>query len=127
MTKTVTVLLNSVRDIVFDVVDNSGKTHYVKILGSGSKIRDDHGVVVPSSHLPGAGSYGVTHNVDAELWAEVERTYGSMSLFKKGFIKATTPRTEAEDKAELATKANGEEPAQPQEAKKSGGRKKVAK
>ena len=127
MAKTVTVLLNSVRDIVFDVVDNSGKTHYVKILGSGSKIRDDHGVVIPSSHLPGAGSYGVTHNVDADLWAQVEKTYGSMSLFKKGFIKATTPRTEADDKAELATKANGEEPAQPQEVKKSGGRKKVAK
>lgn len=126
MAKMVTVLLNSVRDIVFDVVDNSGKTHYVKILGSSSKIRDDHGVVVPSSHLPGAGSYGVTHNVDAELWAEVERTYGSMGLFKKGFIKATTPKTEADDKAELATKANGEEPAQPQEAKKSGGRKEAA-
>lgn len=127
MAETVTVLLNSVRDIVFDVVDNSGKTHYVKILGSGSKIRDNRGVVVPSSHLPGAGSYGVTHNVNAELWAEVERTYGSMSLFKKGFIKATTPKTEADDKAKLATKANGEEPAQPQEAKKSGGRKKATK
>ena len=127
MTKTVTVLLNSVRDIVFDVVDNSGKTHCVKILGSGSRIRDDHGVVIPSSHLPGAGSYGVTHNVDADLWAQVEKTYGSMSLFKRGFIKATTPRTEADDKAELATKANGEEPAQPQEVKKSGGHQKAAK
>ena len=127
MAKTVTVLLNSVRDIVFDVVDNSGKTHYVKILGSGSKIRDDHGVVVPSSHLPGAGSYGVTHNVDADLWKQVEKTYGSMSLFKKGYIKATTPKNVKDAKAELSTKANGEEPAKPQEAEKSGDHKKATK
>jgi hypothetical protein len=125
MASTVTVLLNSVRDIAFDVTDNSGKIHIVKINGSGSKIRDEQGVVIPSSHLPGAGSYGVTHNVDADLWAEVEKTYGSMNLFKKGYIKATTPKTEQGAKEELAHKANGEEPAAPQE-KKRGGRKKAA-
>lgn len=123
MANTVTVLLNSVRDIVFDVTDNSGKIHKVKINGSGSLIRQN-GVVIPSSHLPGAGSYGVTHNVDADLWAEVEKVYGSMSLFKKGFIKATTLKTEKDARAELSSKANGEEPAAPQEKKK--GRKKAA-
>lgn len=123
MANTVTVLLNSVRDIVFDVTDNSGKIHKVKINGSGSLIREK-GVVIPSSHLPGAGSYGVTHNVDADLWAQVEKTYESMSIFKKGYIKATTPKTEKDDKAELSSKANGEEPAAPQEKKK--GRKKAA-
>lgn len=117
MANTVTVLLNSVRDIVFDVTDSSGKIHKVKINGSGSLIRQN-GVVIPSSHLPGAGSYGVTHNVDAELWAEVKKVYGSMSLFKKGFIKATTPKNEKDAKAELSSKANGEEPAAPQEKKK---------
>lgn len=116
--KKVTVLLNSVRDIVFDVTDNSGKIHKVKINGSGSLIRQKNGAVIPSSHLPGAGSYGVTHNVDADLWAQVKKTYGSMSLFKKGFIKATTPMTEKDAKAELSSKANGEEPAAPQEKEK---------
>ena len=123
MASTVTVLLNSVRDITFDVTDNSGKIHVVKINGSGSLIREK-GVVIPSSHLPGAGSYGVTHNVDADLWAQVEKTYGSMSIFKKGYIKATTPKNEKDAKAELSSKANGEEPAAPQEKKK--GRKKAA-
>ena len=123
MANTVTVLLNSVRDIAFDVTDNSGKIHIVKINGSGSLIRQN-GAVIPSSHLPGAGSYGVTHNVDADLWALVKKTYGTMSIFKKGYIKATTPKNEKDAKAELSGKANGEEPAAPQEKKK--GRKKAA-
>jgi hypothetical protein len=126
MANTVTVLLNSVRDIVFDVADTSGKIHYIKILGSGSKIRNEHGVVIPSSHLPGAGSYGVTHNVDADLWAEVEKTYGSMSIFKKGYIKATTPKTEKAAREELATKENGEEPEATQESGKKRGRRKAS-
>lgn len=126
MAKTVTVLLNSVRDIVFDVTDNSGKIHYIKVLGSGSNIRNEHGVVIPSSHLPGAGSYGVTHNVDADLWAEVEKTYGSMSIFKKGYIKATTPKTEKAAREELATKENGEEPEATQESGKKRGRRKAS-
>jgi hypothetical protein len=58
------------------------------------------------------------------LWAQVEKTYGSMSIFKKGYIKATTPKNEKDAKAELSSKANGEEPAAPQEKKK--GRKKAA-
>ena len=128
MANTVTVLLNSVRDIVFDVTDNSGKTHYVKINGSGSLIRKPDGSILPSAPLPEVGAYGMTI-VDAELWAAVEEKYSSMSLFKKGFIKATTPKTEEDAKAELSEKANGEEPVEPQEEapkKKRGGRKKAA-
>ena len=126
---TVTVLLNSVRDITFDVVDNSGKTHYVKIKGSGSLIRNADGTVRPSTPLPGVGAYGITTGVDADLWAAVEKTYGSMSLFTKGFIKATTPKNEEADKEEISAKENGEEPEEPQETnpkKKRGGRKKAA-
>ncbi len=129
MANTVTVLLNSVRDITFDVVDNSGKTHYVKIKGSGSLIRNADGTVRPSTPLPGVGAYGITTGVDADLWAAVEKTYGSMSLFTKGFIKATTPKTEEAAKEEISAKENGEEPEEPQEAnpkKKRGGRKKAA-
>ena len=125
MANTVTVLLNSVRDITFDVVDNSGKIHYVKINGSGSLIRNTDGTVRPSAPLPGVGAYGMTV-VDADLWAAVEKTYGSMSLFTKGFIKATTPKNEKEAKAEISEKENGEEPEEPQESKKKrGGRKKA--
>ena len=125
---TVTVLLNNVRDIVFDVTDNSGKTHYVKINGSGSLIRKPDGSILPSAPLPEVGAYGMTI-VDADLWTAVEKKYSSMSLFKKGFIKATTPKTEEDAKAELSEKANGEEPVEPQEEapkKKRGGRKKAA-
>jgi hypothetical protein len=128
MANTVTVLLNSVRDITFDVVDNSGKTHFVKINGSGSLIRNTDGTVRASAPLPGVGAYGMTV-VDADLWAAVEKTYGSMSLFTKGFIKATTPKTEEAAKEEISAKENGEEPEDPQEAnpkKKRGGRKKAA-
>ncbi len=127
MANTVTVLLNSVRDITFDVVDNSGKTHYVKIKGSGSLIRNADGTVRPSTPLPGVGAYGITTGVDADLWAAVEKTYGSMSLFTKGFIKATTPKNEEAAKEEISVKENGEEPEEPQESKKKrGGRKKAA-
>lgn len=127
MANTVTVLLNSVRDITFDVVDNSGKTHYVKIKGSGSLIRNADGMVRPSTPLPGVGAYGITTGVDADLWAAVEKTYGSMSLFTKGFIKATTPKNEEAAKEEISAKENGEEPEEPQESKKKrGGRKKAA-
>ena len=90
MANTVTVLLNSVRDIVFDVADNSGKIHYVKINGS------------------------------------VEKTYGSMSIFKKGYIKATTPKTEKAAREELSTKENGEEPEATQESGKKRGRRKAS-
>jgi hypothetical protein len=78
--------------------------------------------------LPGAGAYGITTGVDADLWAAVEKTYSSMSIFQKGFIKATTQKTEEAAKAELSEKANGEEPKEPQEqeAKKRGGRKKAS-
>jgi hypothetical protein len=122
-------LLNSVRDITFDVVDNSGRTHYVKIKGSGSLIRNADGTVRPSTPLPGVGAYGITTGVDADLWAAVEKTYGSMSLFTKGFIKATTPKNEEAAKEEISAKENGEEPEEPQEAntkQKRGGRKKAA-
>jgi hypothetical protein len=130
MANTVTVLLNSVRDITFDVVDNSGKTHYVKIKGSGSLIRNADGTVRASTPLPGVGAYGITTGVDADLWAVVEKTYGSMSLFTKGFIKAAAnQKTQESAEEELSEKENGEEPEDPQEAlgkKKRGGRKKAS-
>ena len=118
MANTVTVLFNSVRDVVFDVQDKSGKTIQVKINGSGSLIRQPDGTVIPSAALPLAGAYGITTGIDAEVWAEVEKLYGSMSIFTKGFIKATTPKTEKADKEELSKKSNGEEAVKPKKGKK---------
>jgi hypothetical protein len=117
MANTVTVLLNSVRDIVFDVADAAGNVHKVKINGSGSLIRNADGSIMKSAPLPLPGAYGVTMGVDAELWAEVEKTYGSMGIFKKGLIKATTPKTEKAAKEEISKKKNGEEPAKPKRKK----------
>lgn len=119
MSKTITVLFNSVRDVVFDVVDNNGKEHKVKINGSGSLVRNGKGQVIPMSHLPDAGAYGITRNVDADVWNKIVEDYGSMSIFKMGYIKATTPKTEDDAKAELSEKANGEEPVKKRGRKKS--------
>ena len=118
MANTVTVLYNSVRDIVFDVTDKSGNAVKVKINGSGSLVRKPDGSVIPSTALPVAGAYGITTNVDAEVWAEVEKLYGSMAIFQKGYIKASTPKTEKADKEEISAKKNGEEPVKPKKAKK---------
>lgn len=124
MAKTVTVLLNSVRDITFDVTDTNGKVHKLTVKGSGSLIRNADGSVMKSAALPAVGAYGITTDVDADLWEAVKKEYGSMAIFEKGYIKATTPKDEAEAKAELSSKANGEEPVEPQEKKR--GRKKAS-
>lgn len=118
MSNTVTVLYNSVRDIVFDVTDKNGREIKVKINGSGSLVKQPDGTIIPSVALPMAGAYGITTNVDAEVWAEIEKLYGSMAIFQKGYIKATTPKTEKAVKEEISAKKNGEEPIKPKKAKK---------
>lgn len=116
---TVTVLFNSVRDIVFDVVDKKGNPIKLKINGTGSLVKKPDGTVIPPMALPVAGAYGITPNVDAEVWAEVEKLYGSMSIFQKGYIKASTPKTDKAVKEEVGGKANGEEPIKPKKSKKN--------
>jgi hypothetical protein len=118
MANKVTVFYNSVRDIVFDVKDKSGREIKVKINGSGSLVRKPDGSIIPSVALPMAGAYGITPNVDAEVWAEVEKLYGSMAIFQKGYIKASTPKTEKADKEEISAKRNGEEPIKPKKKSK---------
>ena len=117
MSNTVTVLYNSVRDIVFDIYDKSGNKRLIKVNGSGSLVRKPDGSILPSVSLPVAGAYGITV-VDAEAWAEVEKEYGSMAIFQKGYIKASTPKTEKADKEEISSKKNGEEPIKPKKSKK---------
>lgn len=117
MSNTVTVFYNSVRDIVFDIYDKNGAKKLIHINGSGSLVRKPDGSVIPSVALPVAGAYGITV-VDAESWAEVEKAYGSMSIFQKGYIKASTPKTEKAVKEEVSSKKNGEEPVKPKKSKK---------
>ena len=89
---TVTVLYKRAQDIRFDVNVN-GKTHALVIKGANSLIRGLDGKVIPSSALPfGDNAYGITPNVDADLWKACEEQYGSMNIFKMGVIRATTQR-----------------------------------
>ena len=119
MASTVTVFFNSVRDIAFDVTTKDGKTVRQIIKGTGSLIKDLNGQIIKGSALPVAGAYGITANVDAEIWAEIEKQYGKMSIFTKGFIKASKPGKEEDAKAEVGGKANGEEPKKPKATKKA--------
>ena len=94
MAGTVTVFFNSVRDIAFDVTTQKGKKIRQIIKGTGSLVKDPMGHLIKGAALPTAGAYGITANVDAEVWAEIEKQYGGMSIFTKGFIKASKPGKE---------------------------------
>lgn len=119
MANTVTVFYNSVRGIDFDIFDKNGNKVVVKINGTNSLVKNPvDGSIIPSAVLPLAGAYGITTNVDAEAWAEVEKVYGEMPIFKKGFIKASTPKTEKAAKETVGNKANGDEPIKPKKGKK---------
>ena len=100
---TVTVLLRRANDIRFDVKDKNGKECSLIIKGANAQIKDINGIVIPASHIPfGDTAYGITPNVDADLWAEVVKLYGNSPLFERGVIIATTPKGEAEAKEKIA-------------------------
>lgn len=108
---TVTVLLRRANDIRFDVKDKNGKECSLIIKGANAKIKDINGLVIPSSPIPfGDTAYGITPNVDADLWAEVVKLYGNSPLFEKGVIKATTPKQEKEAKEEIAEVEKTDDP-----------------
>lgn len=108
---TVTVLLRRANDIKFDVKDKNGKECSLVIKGANAKIKDINGLVVPSSHIPfGDTAYGITTNVDADLWAEVVKLYGTSPLFKCGVIIATQPNQEKEAREEIAEVEKTDDP-----------------
>lgn len=108
---TVTVLLRRANDIRFDVKDKNGKECSLIIKGANAKIKDINGLVIPASHIPfGDTAYGITPNVDADLWAEVVKLYGKSPLFERGVIIATTPKGEAEAKEKIAEVAKPDDP-----------------
>lgn len=108
---TVTVLLRRANDIRFDVKDKNGKEHSLVIKGANAKIKDINGLVIPSSPIPfGDTAYGITPNVDADLWAEVVKLYGNSPLFERGVIVATTPKAEKEAKEEISEVEKTDDP-----------------
>lgn len=108
---TVTVLYKRANDIRFDLTDKNGKEISLVVKGANAKIRNEDGTVIPSSALPfGEMAYGITTGVDAEVWAEVEKQYGSMSIFKLGIIRATTPKNEKAAKEEIAEVEKTDDP-----------------
>ena len=108
---TVTVLLRRANDIKFDVIDKNGKKCSLVIKGANAKIKDINGLVIPSSHIPfGDTAYGITTNVDADLWAEVVKLYGTSPLFKRGVIIATQPNQEKEAREEIAEVEKTDDP-----------------
>jgi hypothetical protein len=108
---TVTVLLRRANDIRFDVKDKTGKECSLIIKGANAKIKDINGLVIPSSPIPfGDTAYGITPNVDADLWAEVVKLYGNSPLFERGVIIATTPKQEKEAREEIAEVEKTDDP-----------------
>ena len=108
---TVTVLLRRANDIRFDVKDKNGKECSLIIKGANAKIKDINGLVIPSSPIPfGDTAYGITPNVDADLWAEVVKLYGTSPLFKRGVIIATQPNQEKEAREEIAEVEKTDDP-----------------
>ena len=118
MTQT-TVFYNGVRNIEFEITDESGKVHAVEIKGSGEALRGK-----AAQPLPLAGAYGITL-VDADLWAAVKEAYAEHPAFKGGFIKdGETEKAKAKAKEEVSALDNGQAPAEQAEAGKKKTRKK---
>ena len=112
MAKT-TVFYNGVRDIEFEIADDSSVIHAVTVKGSGAKLRG-----INAQPLPSAGAYGVTV-VDADLWAAVKKTYAEHPVFKGGFIKdGDSEKAKAEAKESVSSLDNGQAPAAQEEAGK---------
>ena len=108
---TVTVFLRRANGIRFDVKDKNGNDVTLVINGANSQIKGADGIVIPVAPIPfGDTAYGITKDVDADLWAEVLKLYGNSPLFERGVIIATTPKQEKEAKEEIAEVEKTDDP-----------------
>lgn len=131
---TVTVFLRRANGIRFDVKDKNGNDVTLVINGANSQIKGADGIVIPVAPIPfGDTAYGITKDVDADLWAEVLKLYGTNPLFERGVIIATSPKGEAEAKEKMAEVEKTDDPIIVEEGEnveevkpKRGGRKKKA-
>ena len=101
---TVVVASNWPRNIIFDVLDDTGHMRSVLIRGNGTHLKG-----LPSGILS-AGAYGVTTNVPKELWDKIEAQHKDDPRFKGGLIFASTQKKVRREATERKDLRNGFEP-----------------
>lgn len=112
MAEMVTVRMNMPWDMTFDVMIKGVEK---KILINGAKKKDGAAKIM----LP-EGEYGVT-TIAKEEWDAIEKTWGSMDMFKNNLIFAMKDKNSAADKAEdLKEKRHGLEQKDPVKTKTKG-------
>ena len=92
--QTYTVMFRDPVGIRFRIADKNGIEHAVEINGYAHALRGlDKGILVPG--------WGLTHNVDAELWDAIVEKYGRvLPAFTRGMLKAMPDVRSAEAEAE---------------------------
>lgn len=92
--QTYTVMFRDPVGIRFRIADKNGIEHVVEIHGYAHALRGlDKGILVPG--------WGLTHNVDAELWDAIVEKYGRvLPAFTRGMLKAMPDVRSAEAEAE---------------------------
>ena len=92
--QTYTVMFRDPVGIRFRIADKNGIEHVVEINGYAHALRGlDKGILVPG--------WGLTHNVDAELWDAIVEKYGRvLPAFTRGMLKAMPDVRSAEAEAE---------------------------
>ena len=101
---TVVVASNWPRNIIFDVMDDTGHLRSVLIRGNGTHLKG-----LPAGTLS-AGAYGITTNVPKELWEKIEAQHKDDPRFKDGLIFASTQKKVRKEATERKDLRNGFEP-----------------
>ena len=101
---TVVVASNWPRNIIFEVMDDTGHMRSVLIRGNGTHLKG-----LPSGILS-AGAYGVTTNVPKELWEKIAAQHKDDPRFKEGLIFASTQKKVRREATERKDLRNGFEP-----------------
>ena len=101
---TVVVASNWPRNIIFEVMDDTGHLRSVLIRGNGTHLKG-----LPSGILS-IGAYGVTTNVPKELWEKIAAQHKDDPRFKDGLIFASTQKKVRREATERKDLRNGFEP-----------------
>ena len=101
---TVVVASNWPRNIIFEVMDDTGHMRSVLIRGNGTHLKG-----LPSGILS-VGAYGVTTNVPKELWEKIAAQHKDDPRFKEGLIFASTQKKVRREATERKDLRNGFEP-----------------
>ena len=101
---TVVVASNWPRNIIFDVMDDTGHMRSVLIRGNGTHLKG------LASGILSIGAYGVTTNVPKELWEKIAAQHKDDPRFKGGLIFASTQKKVRREATERKDLRNGYEP-----------------